>query len=119
MSFYSDLAATAVGILTDFGQTVTRRVYSAQGPYIPDSGDMIVTYADTPRIGALFDVGDGKTNIRGSLVETGDKRLIIDANATVNLSDHFIVGGIEYAIVSVGEVNPAGTTVLYDLHVRN
>jgi hypothetical protein len=34
------------------------------------------------------------------------------------LEDHFTVAGTEYAIVSVGEVNPAGTVVLYDLHAR-
>ena len=119
MSFYSDLASTATSLLTEFGQAVTRRNYDGNGAYAPGTGSLTVSYTDTARYGAIFDAGSiGKTNIAGGLVQTGDKRLLVDAAAAVKLSDHFIVDGIEYAVVSAGEINPAGTVVLYDLHVR-
>lgn len=118
MSFdYAELAATALELLTEFGGDVTRRSYTA-GTYDPATGLTTPTTADTTRQGALFDFGAGKTLERGTLIQGGDKRLLVDATATVAQQDHFIVGGKEYVIISVGEISPAGTVVLYDIHLR-
>jgi len=118
MSFdYAELATLATDLLTEFGQAVTRRSYTA-GAYNLATGTTTPTTADTSRIGALFDFTPNKTTERGTLIQTGDKQLLLDPTAAVSLQDHLIVGGVEYIIISVGEVNPAGTVVLYDLHVR-
>lgn len=114
---YAEIAANALETLTEFGQDVTRRSYTA-GTYSPSTGTVTPTTADTTRKGALFDFGAGQTLERGTLIQGGDKRLLVDATAAINPQDHFIVGGEEYVIVSLGEINPAGTVVLYDLHVR-
>lgn len=115
--FYDDLAAAALDALSEFGQTVTRRAV-ASGAYDPATGATVLTTADTARTGALFNYGQGVTAIRGTLVQINDKQLLLDATDTVDADDLFIVGGVTYSIVSIGEVNPAGTRVLYDLHVR-
>ncbi len=107
---YAQSAALALKLLTQFGQDVTRRSYTA--------GTSSPTTADTTRKGAIFDFRNGKTVERGTLIQVGDKQLYVDADDEINQQDHFIVGGVEYVIVSVGEVNPAGTRVLYDLHLR-
>ena len=114
---YAKTATTALRLLTKFGRDVVRRNYSV-GVYDPATGANAVTYADTTWKGALLDFGAGKTLERGSLIQVGDKRLLLEAGATPQLEDHMIVGTVEYAIISVGEVNPAGTSVLFDLHLR-
>ena len=114
---YTKSAASALKMLTKFGQSVTRRSYTA-GTYDPATGLVTPTTADTTRKGALFDFGEGQTLERGTLIQSGDKRLLLDATATVLPQDHFIIGGTENVIVSIGEINPAGTVVLYDLHLR-
>lgn len=114
---YAELAATALELLTEFGGDVTRSSYSA-GVYDPATGLVTPATADTTRKGALFDFGAGQTLERGTLIQGGDKRLLLDATATVAQQDHFIIGGVEYVIVSVGEISPAGTVVLYDIHLR-
>lgn len=118
MSFdYSESAAQALELLTEFGQSVTRRSYTA-GTYDPATGTTTPTTVDTTRTGALFDFSQGQQYMRGTLIQSGDKQLLLDAGATVDLKDHFVIGGTEYTIVSLGEINPAGTTVLYDIHLR-
>ena len=114
---YSKSAATALKLLTKFGRTVTRRNYTT-GTYNPATGANAVTYADTTWKGALLDFGAGKTVERGGLIQVGDKQLLLEAGASPQLEDHILVGTDEYAIVSIGELNPAGTVVLFDLHLR-
>lgn len=114
---YTKTAATTLRLLTKHGQTVTRRVITA-GTYDTATGGMTNTTVDTTRNGALFDFGQAETTVRGSLIQGTDKRLLLDASGAVALSDNFVIGGVVYTVVSIGEVNPAGTPVLYDLHIR-
>ena len=115
MSFYDDMAAVSLGLLTEFGQAVTHRTYTT-GTYNPATGTTTPATADTTRKGALFDIRT--TTVRGELVQVSDKQLLVDGSAAINLRDRFIVNSVEYIIVSLGEINPAGTRVMYDLHVR-
>lgn len=114
---YASIAASSLAALTDAGQDITRRTYTA-GAYDTATGGASLTTTDTTRKGVILDFGAGKTVERGSLIQVGDKRLLLDASATVAMTDHFIVGSDDYAVVSIGEVNPAGTPVLYDIHLR-
>lgn len=114
---YAEIAAISLETLTEFGRDVTRRSYTA-GTYDPATGLVTPTTADTTRKGAIFDFGAGQTLVRGTLIQAGDKRLLVDVDAAINPQDHFTVGGKEYVIISVGEINPAGTCVLYDIHLR-
>ncbi len=67
----------------------------------------------------MLDFAAGREMERGNLIQGGDKRLLLDGSAPIpDLKDHFIVGSAEYVIVSLGEINPAGTPVMYDLHLR-
>lgn len=114
---YATLTATSLQLLTEFGQTVTRRSYTV-GSYDPATGANSVSTADTSRKGVIFAIGKGVTVLGGNLVQAGDMRLLVDAEAAINLQDHFVVGGVEYVIVGMDAVSPAGTIVLHDLHVR-
>lgn len=114
---YADIAATALAALTDAAPVpITRRSYTT-GTYDPTTGSVTPTTADTTRIGVCVDFGNGQTLERGTLIQHGDKRLLLDASAPVTLQDHFLVNGIEYTVVSIGEP-VAGASILYDIHLR-
>lgn len=115
MSLYDDLAATALELLTELGQSITHRSYTT-GTYDPATGITTPATTNATRTGALFDINT--TTVRGQLVQVSDKRLLVDGSAEINLRDRLIVNSVEYIIVSLGEINPAGTRVLYDMHVR-
>lgn len=118
MSFdYASLSDLAVELIGEFGGPVSQITYTV-GIYDPATGANSVSTATTDRYGAAFDFGAGKTTERGTLIQVGDKQLLLDPILAVAQQDHFVVGGEEYTIVSIGEVNPAGTRVLYDIHLR-
>lgn len=118
MSFdYAELATVAASLLADFGQNVILRNYSI-GVYDPATGKSTTTTTDSFRKGAPFDFGAGQTNGTGGLIQAGDKRLLLEPGTVPSLEDHIIFGGLHYVIKGLGEINPAGTPVLYDLHLR-
>lgn len=118
MSFdYAAMADLSLDLLTEFGQTVTRRAYTA-GAYDVSAGTVTNTTADTSRIGALFDFASGKTHVNGTLIINGDKHLLLDAEGAALMTDHYVIGSVEYTVMSLKEVNPAGTVCLYELHLR-
>jgi hypothetical protein len=59
----------------------------------------------------------GDQNMQG-LVQVGDKRLLLDPNGAALVTDRYLIQSVEYATIAVSELNPAGTVVLYDLHLR-
>lgn len=118
MSFYSDLAKVTLDLLKRYGQGIIRREFVA-GAYDPATGTASQSFTDTERKGALFDFGAGVTSVRGQLIQVKDKRLLVDATGAITADDNFIVGGTEYTVVTMGEISPAGTPVVYDLHIRN
>lgn len=118
---YTRSAATALRLLTKYGQSVTLRTYTA-GAYDNATGTVTNTTADTTRQAALFDYKSnsyGQTLASGTLIQQGDKKCLMDANAAApTLADHVIVGSIEYVIKDIQELNPAGTPIIYTLLLR-
>lgn len=114
---YADTAELAVEALTEFGAPVVRRVTTAP-VYSPATGAASAVQSDLARVGAVFDYGAGQTQVRGTLIQGGDKRLLLDASGEVLPTDQYVINGVVYSVVSIGEVNPAGTPVLFDIHVR-
>jgi hypothetical protein len=117
---YARSQATALRLLGSFGQAVTRRTVTA-GAYSPSTGSATVTTADTSRTGAILDYSgsqQGERYIRGNLVKGEDRQLLLDGTGPAELSDRYVIGGTEYAVVSVSEIAPAGTIVMFDIHLR-
>jgi len=112
------VAASVLAMLTKRGRDVTRRAYSA-GTYDTATGLVTPTTADTTRKGYRSDFGAGKTTERGTLIQVGDKKLLLDASAAIAQQDHFIISGTEYIIVSFGEIEMDDAVVAYDVHLRN
>lgn len=118
MSFdYAELAETALEILSDFGaDVIITRVTT--GTYDPTTGANAVTTSNVTVKGVVLDYRYGETQLAETNIQAGDKRLLLEAAATPGMNDRFTANGKMYAAVSIGEVNPAGTNVLWDIHVR-
>ena len=114
---YAATAASATRMLTHYGQTITRTTVTA-GAYNLTTDTVTQTEATESRIGALFDFPDALQNFRGNLIQVHDRRLYLDPNGSAAMTDRYTIGGVQYVVVSISETNPAGTVVLYDLHVR-
>lgn len=115
---YAKSAATALRLLTKFGQDVTLRNYTI-GTYSTSSGANSVTTSDTTVKAAILEFASGQTEQGGTLIQVGDKKCLMQAGTVPALEDHVIVGSKDYSILSIGEVNPAGTPVIYQIHLRH
>jgi hypothetical protein len=121
-AFYDRTAATALRLITQFGQPVTISK-TEPGEYDPETG------GDTPGAtieqtaqGILLDF-TGQEFQTNSLIKQGDKKLKIAAQGLAwvpGLLDKVVAQGRTWAIVPpLKEVNPAGTPILYELQVRS
>lgn len=130
---YAAMAETATELLTEFGQTVTRRAV-INGEYDPATGTAGTTTSDTSRTGVILPFQSGITHMRGNMVQMGDAQLLLDPNGSVEMTDRYIldmrgslswygyfhgdVAAQEFSVVSYERLAPAGRTVLYTLHLR-
>lgn len=124
---YSEIADVANEILEEFGQAVTL-THVEPGTYVPGEG---ITNTTTMQAGtgAIFDYGiaqAGIYSVPGSLVQVGDKQLLLspltttggDLTAPVNGDTVTDVTGKVWTITQVKTVSPAGTVVLFDVNLR-
>lgn len=114
---YATNAASATKLIAKKGQTITQHGFSIS-TYDPTTGTTTPTVIETKRSGVLLDFSTGQTNERGTLIQGGDKRLLLAPLPVVSQQDTFLIQGQVYSVVSIGEVDPAGTRILYDLHIR-
>jgi hypothetical protein len=118
---YVAMQAVSTSLLTQAGQSVTRTVVTV-GAYNPATGEATTTTSTSTRKGALLNYGEAgrvsERNVRGNLVEIGDRKLLLDATGAVALTDIYTIQGEQFTVVSIKPTNPAGTDVLFELHVR-
>lgn len=122
MTFYTDTAAVAVELLTEFGATgtITRTTITGGGPSDPSGGT--TSEADTPLLMAVFEVSPDR--IDGTNIKAGDFQAIVQASADIeiNTDDTLTVayGGRELnlRVIRLGKIAPAGTVVAYDMVCR-
>lgn len=118
MTFYSDLAADALELLREFGQSVTL-ARTTPGTYdaatsAPSAGSS-VTYTGT---GAVFDYS--QRDVDGTNIRTGDRRVLLATSGMVmpRTGDTITIGSTALTVVIGREINPAGVPVLYEAQVR-
>ena len=114
---YSPLVVTATRLIAKFGASaIIRR------PVAGTVGDAWTTTEITPVDHACTAVltDYNARDIDGSIIQANDRRVLIDSSIDIepNSTDSFVSGGIQYAIISVNEVNPGGVKILYQLQVR-
>ena len=113
MSFYARLNATARRLIAKYGKSATLVRLSQSGPaHNP-------TITETEYTITLADIGYSVTNRDQTLVQVGDKQGIIStAGETPLFEDKIEIDGQRYSFVDRKPLNPGGTTLLFDYHVR-
>jgi len=122
MSFYDEMASTAGALLEEFGAPVTltrvepTSIDSVTGIATGDAGK------ESEGIAAVFDYtsrDDGESDRDGTTIKTGDKKILLSVSVdfTPKVGDK-IVFSETYKVISVREINPAGTAVLYIIQGR-
>jgi hypothetical protein len=110
---YAKTAATALKLLTKFGQpmTVSKEVYDI------DTG-LLVSATDIIGMGVIFAISDGVSSMSNGLIKASDQQVLIGVQTIPAPIDRLTVGDKVYSIVDVKALEPAGVNVLYELIVR-
>ena len=129
MSFYDRLQATANRLLKGKGQSITLTKITA-GTYNPATGGFTGAGTSTQTAyGAIFDYGiqqSGIYNVPGTLIQIGDKQLLLSAFKTSGADLTAPVAGDTvtdsaskvWTITQVKAMAPGGTTVMYEVNLR-
>ena len=106
-------------LLRTHGQVVTLRSTVFE-EYDPETGVIDEpTISNELRVGIFESFKTTDSRFRGTITQEDDKLLLIDAVGSVPKTEDFmLVDGVEYQIFGVDAINPAGTPVLYYLHLR-
>lgn len=116
MANYQQDAIDARATLREDGQLCRVRVFT-DVDYDSNNSLTARHWKDTYVWGAIFDYASGAMAIEE--IESGDKQLLLAADVVITPGNTNIkVGEVEYKVVGVKEVNPAGIVVMYDLHLR-
>lgn len=62
---------------------------------------------------------EDSTEKTDTLVVQTEKKLLLEAAGSPQMSDLFIVGGVTYSVIGIEEINPAGTAVIFVLHLKS
>lgn len=118
MSFYTEMAAVADSLITEFGMAVTVKVPSGSA-YNPDTGTVTVTYADQSGYGCVVDFD--KDMIDGTKVRIGDKLMLLAPSGVSEPFDGCLVVANSETWTVIPPVNvtsPAGIACLYQVQLR-
>ena len=113
--FYARMATMAEDLLAKRGQAI--KITRSGDTVDPVTGEVTV---DDDVVYEPNGVLTSYTNIEvdGTRIKTGDRRLIIDATVEPKMADRPEIDGLEWTVVSVESINPAGTPVAYKVQVR-
>ena len=112
MSFYQDMAALALDMLTAYGRTVTIKTPVMSGdPYNPT---VTWTTATARAVSTSLD----SREVTAGLVLASDQALIIEPGAVVSIDCRIADGGDEFSVVRVMPLRPGDTNVLTRVTVR-
>jgi len=117
MSFYADMAATALDLLTEFGMAVTL-TRSNGDSYNPLTGDTVVGADTSVSTTGLLRPYEDKV-IDGTRILSGDRELILSSEQQPLKDDRPVIGGEEWHIIDIKTIKPDDTTpIVYFCQVR-
>lgn len=120
--FYPRLAATAHKLIVDKGTTCQIISPPTSGGFNPETGQMLPDIPATIQQGrcVVLNYKDSLVNQPESLIQQGDKKLLLSATGITieSLNGKIEALGKTYSIIAAKDLNPAGTTLLYELHGR-
>lgn len=120
--FYDRLAETADRLLKKYGtdcEITTTPINGEPDPVTGMPGDDLPSQAFDGRV-AVLNYKESLYNAPESLIEQGDKKLLLSAKGIKidSLNGKIEALGKAYRIMSVKDVNPAGTVLIYEIHGR-
>jgi len=107
---YSKLAKTGTRLINRFGKTLQKRTVTNSG----SEWNPTQTVIDTPIDGVIGAYGIHE--IDNTLIMSSDKKLL--TTSLLELDDKVVDNSVVYAIVSINQVQPADTTLLYKVQLR-
>jgi hypothetical protein len=110
------MAATALKLLTKFGQQVTLTRYTGATIDPVTGEESSGSDVSTTVIGVLRPYPDKM--IDGERIMAGDRELILSSSVEPLPADRFVIGGDAWGVVSIKDIVPAGTTIVYFVQVR-
>lgn len=117
MSFYSDMAATATALLTEFGKTITL-TRSSGDSYNPLTGETVTGPDTSVTTNGLLRPYQDKV-IDGTRILSGDRELILSSEQQPLKDDRPVIGGEEWHIVNIKTIKPDDATpLIYFCQVR-
>ena len=117
MSFYEGTANTASKLLQKFGKPFEFK-RTAGGSIDPVTGAVTPGAVTTYRPNGIFKKITKDDLVDSTLIQQGDKMLIIDDTFEPLLTDTVTINGVDWTIVDVTPVEPGGQAVIYYIHVR-
>ena len=116
MSFdYANTASTALRLLTRFGASASIKRQTA-GAYVPATGSAVVTPTTLVTTACVFDYP--QKYVDGTLILAGDKQAYLASTPTPKQGDVLTWQSVDYTVINIKAVSPAGTPVLYEAQLR-
>ena len=101
-------------LLDKFGMPIIIR--RASSTFDPVTGkDTSTQSKDYHAVGIFADFN--RNEIDGTLIQRGDKKVTM-TGVKPDLRDVLIANEQHYTVQGIGEINPAGTVILFEIHVR-
>lgn len=118
--FYQRMAATALRLIATYGQAVTLKL-ETPGKYDPATGKTGPAFVRQQAGQAVLSDYSRREFENSTLLIRGDKRLKLAAQGLQwipTLATKAVIDGKTWSVISISEINPAGTPIVYDLQVR-
>lgn len=112
---YAATAATATRLLQRFGAAATLKRATA-GAYNPATGTSAPTVASLSTTAAVF--AYPQKYVDGTLILQGDQQAFCAPGVTPKQGDVLAWQGIDYQVIAVKPVSPAGVVVLFEAQLR-
>jgi hypothetical protein len=121
---YASLRQDVHAVLADMGRTISYHVVTA-GAYSASASEASVTVASHAVVAVDDDYGS-RAFIPGSLIQVGDRRVVLSALKdgavlpfTPAAGDRVVVDGVTLTVIAVErQVQPGGVPVVWVLQVR-
>lgn len=113
---YAAMADRAADLIARFGTTVTLRRTSGGTFNVATESWSGQSTADLTSTGIVK--GFRADLIDGTRVQHGDRLLILDDSQAPQMTDKVVLGGYAWNIVDIETKSPAGTPLVYFVHIR-
>ena len=120
--FYNRLQNTALKLIIDKGTPCVIRSAPISGDFDENTGQMLDDIPSTTQqcVCVLLNYKDSLVNQPESLIQQGDKKLLLSAKGVTldSLNGKIEALGAIYTVIAAKDLNPAGVTLVYEIHGR-